>query len=247
MERRATLYAGLSAFEGTLVALWQRRRCRCSSLRDGKKGQEMGLCKPKRAVDEPLVQTSVRCLQGVLDTVLDGFGPFFGGPILRGGGGFPRLAQRPLLRRKKLAGVLVDTKTQASELEMAVVGVGLNLNQALEDFPEDLRPVATSLWLAKDRTFSKQAVLKAFLRELVNLWGFIEQEGDGAFLEAYWQAACGQTSKFAFVVSGQRARAIGLEQSGGLCLEMEDGSVLVARDVGDIVKTTPERQDASYS
>jgi len=63
--------------------------------------------------------------------------------------------------------VLVDTKTQASELEMAVVGVGLNLNQALEDFPEDLRSVATSLWLAKDRTFSKQAVLKAFLRELV--------------------------------------------------------------------------------
>jgi BirA family biotin operon repressor/biotin-[acetyl-CoA-carboxylase] ligase len=148
---------------------------------------------------------------------------------------------------KKLAGVLVDTKTQASELKMAVVGVGLNLNQALEDFPEDLRPVATSLWLATDRRFSKQAFIQAFLHELVSLWGFIEQEGDGAFLEAYWQAACGQTSKFVFVVSGQRARAIGLEQSGGLCLEMEDGSVLVARDVGDIVKTTPERQDASHS
>lgn len=147
---------------------------------------------------------------------------------------------------KKLAGVLVDAKSQAGELEMAVVGVGLNLNQALEDFPEDLRPVATSLWLATGRTFSKQAVLNAFLHELVNLWGFIEQAGDGAFLEAYWQAACGQTSKFAFVLSGQRARALGLEQSGGLLLEMEDGSVLVARDVGDIVKTIPERQDASY-
>jgi BirA family biotin operon repressor/biotin-[acetyl-CoA-carboxylase] ligase len=147
---------------------------------------------------------------------------------------------------KKLAGVLVDTKTQASDLEMAVVGVGLNLNQALEDFPEDLRPLATSLWLATGRTFSKQAVLQAFLRELVSLWGFIEQAGDGAFLEAYWQAACGQTTKFAFVSSGRRARALGLEQSGGLCLEMEDGSVIVARDVGDIVKTIPERQDASH-
>jgi len=148
---------------------------------------------------------------------------------------------------KKLAGVLVDTKTQASELEMAVVGVGLNLNQELDDFPEDLRPVATSLRLATDRMFSKQAFLHAFLHELVSLWGFIEQEGDGAFLEAYWQAACEQTSKFVFVVSGQRARAIGLEQYGGLCLETEDGSVFVAQDVGDIVKTMPERQDASYS
>jgi biotin-(acetyl-CoA carboxylase) ligase len=107
--------------------------------------------------------------------------------------------------------------------------------------------VATSLWLATSRTFSKQAVLNAFLHELVNLWGFIEQEGDGAFLEAYWQAACGQTSKFAFAVSGRRAMAVGLERSGGLCLKMEDGSVLVARGVGDIVKTIPERQDASHS
>ena len=149
------------------------------------------------------------------------------------------------LNGKKLAGVLVDAKSQANELEMAVVGVGINLNQTLDDFPEELRSVATSLWLSTGRVFSKHEVLNAFLLKLVSLWDVIEREGDGAFLEAYWQAACEQTAKFLFFSMGSKARPFGLDPSGGLFLETEEGSVHTVRDTSDILKILPEEEGAS--
>lgn len=48
-----------------------------------------------------------------------------------------------LIRGRKVAGILVETRVGANPF--AVVGVGLNVNHSLDDFPEELRGTATSL------------------------------------------------------------------------------------------------------
>jgi BirA family biotin operon repressor/biotin-[acetyl-CoA-carboxylase] ligase len=50
-----------------------------------------------------------------------------------------------LVGARKLAGVLVETQVAGDRIDFAVIGVGLNVNQAAEDFPSQLREVATSL------------------------------------------------------------------------------------------------------
>jgi BirA family transcriptional regulator, biotin operon repressor / biotin---[acetyl-CoA-carboxylase] ligase len=46
---------------------------------------------------------------------------------------------------RKLAGVLVESRTEANRLHHLVIGAGVNLTQSPDDFPDDVRLPATSL------------------------------------------------------------------------------------------------------
>lgn len=67
---------------------------------------------------------------------------------------------------KKVAGVLVETIAGRTEEFAAIAGIGLNVNQSLEDFPEELRTRATSLALLLGRRVNRADFATAVLREL---------------------------------------------------------------------------------
>jgi BirA family biotin operon repressor/biotin-[acetyl-CoA-carboxylase] ligase len=46
---------------------------------------------------------------------------------------------------KKVAGMLVEMRAQEKASHLAIAGIGINVNQTLEDFSEALRPRAVSL------------------------------------------------------------------------------------------------------
>jgi BirA family biotin operon repressor/biotin-[acetyl-CoA-carboxylase] ligase len=46
---------------------------------------------------------------------------------------------------RKVAGVLVEMRAQEKAPHLAIVGIGINVNQSLEDFPPELQSSATSL------------------------------------------------------------------------------------------------------
>jgi BirA family biotin operon repressor/biotin-[acetyl-CoA-carboxylase] ligase len=46
---------------------------------------------------------------------------------------------------RKVAGVLVEMRAQKKAPHLAIVGIGINVNQSLEDFPPELQSSATSL------------------------------------------------------------------------------------------------------
>jgi BirA family biotin operon repressor/biotin-[acetyl-CoA-carboxylase] ligase len=53
---------------------------------------------------------------------------------------------------KKVAGVLVEMRAQKNAPHLAVLGIGINVNHEVEDFSEELRPLAISLTMALDRS-----------------------------------------------------------------------------------------------
>jgi len=65
---------------------------------------------------------------------------------------------------KKIAGILVETRTGKSPF--AVVGIGLNVNQRMEDFPEELRKSASSLQIASGKFWDRNAVAEILLPAL---------------------------------------------------------------------------------
>jgi BirA family biotin operon repressor/biotin-[acetyl-CoA-carboxylase] ligase len=67
---------------------------------------------------------------------------------------------------RKVGGVLVDTRTKNGRIEDAVVGLGINLNHVLEDFPLELRHRAGSLFMASGQRIDRTAFALALLREL---------------------------------------------------------------------------------
>jgi BirA family biotin operon repressor/biotin-[acetyl-CoA-carboxylase] ligase len=67
---------------------------------------------------------------------------------------------------KKVAGVLVEMRAQKNAPHIAIVGIGVNVNQQSEDFSEELRGRAISLAIALDRQVDRHQVATALLRNL---------------------------------------------------------------------------------
>jgi BirA family biotin operon repressor/biotin-[acetyl-CoA-carboxylase] ligase len=70
------------------------------------------------------------------------------------------------LNGHKVAGVLVEMRAQNNAPHLAVVGIGINVNQSHDDFPGELQDRATSLAMALGRQVERQNFAVALLRNL---------------------------------------------------------------------------------
>src|SRR6266481_752214 len=67
---------------------------------------------------------------------------------------------------RKVGGVLVEMRAQDKAAHIAVVGIGINVNQAREDFPAELQDEAISMAMAVGRQVDRQNFAVALLRNL---------------------------------------------------------------------------------
>jgi BirA family biotin operon repressor/biotin-[acetyl-CoA-carboxylase] ligase len=70
------------------------------------------------------------------------------------------------IRDRKVAGVLLELRAVPAAPHVGILGIGLNVNQTEDDFPEELRATATSLSIAARRPIDRHEVAIALLREL---------------------------------------------------------------------------------
>ncbi|PYL24891.1 MAG: biotin--[acetyl-CoA-carboxylase] ligase [Verrucomicrobia bacterium] len=70
------------------------------------------------------------------------------------------------LDEHKLAGVLVEMRAQDKAPHLAVVGIGINVNQCRDDFPAELQDNPISLAMALGREVALQNFALALLRKL---------------------------------------------------------------------------------
>ena len=69
---------------------------------------------------------------------------------------------------RKVAGILVEGRTENGGGYVAVAGIGINVNQTVDEFPEELRATATSLAMATGRRIDRAQLAIALLRRLDN-------------------------------------------------------------------------------
>jgi BirA family transcriptional regulator, biotin operon repressor / biotin---[acetyl-CoA-carboxylase] ligase len=89
--------------------------------------------------------------------------------VIRGEFGFEPAIKLPndvQLDEHKLAGVLVEMRAQDKAPHLAVVGIGINVNQCRDDFPAELQDNAISLAMALGREVDLQNFAVALLRKL---------------------------------------------------------------------------------
>ena len=67
---------------------------------------------------------------------------------------------------RKVAGVLVEMRAQENAPHLAVVGIGINVNQSRDDLPVELQDRAISLAMALARQVDRQKFAAALLRHL---------------------------------------------------------------------------------
>jgi BirA family biotin operon repressor/biotin-[acetyl-CoA-carboxylase] ligase len=131
-----------------------------------------------------------------------------------------------MLETRKLGGILVETAVEpdsSATLRYAVIGIGVNLNQA--SFPGELATLATSLRIATGQDQSRAVLLTALLRALD--FELMQLETQHPDLLARFTAAsswvCGKRVQVP-EQGGYFGATAGLDARGFLLVDADDGT-----------------------
>ena len=142
-----------------------------------------------------------------------------------------------LIGDRKISGILCDMRAETDRVHWLVLGIGLNVNVRLEEFPEELRETATSLRRETGRVQPRVHVLARVLGCLERVYGQWLDDGLSSLLPELEQRSVLNGSTIA-VDSGReviRGTVRGLSERGGIVLEPgEKGAGLREIVCGDI-------------
>ncbi|MBN2705195.1 MAG: biotin--[acetyl-CoA-carboxylase] ligase [Deltaproteobacteria bacterium] len=127
---------------------------------------------------------------------------------------------------RKLAGVLAEMKPGPSRPEFVVLGIGLNVNAGLFDYPEALRPLVTSLRMETGAEYDLGALLQRLLVEIADCERIYRQEGLGLQLGALINRNFYLAGRDVVLLSGEQrhgGRARAIDACGRLLVSGRDG------------------------
>ena len=137
-----------------------------------------------------------------------------------------------LVNGKKVCGILIESDVKGSVVDYAVIGIGINVNLRLSEFPE-ISPTATSLSHELGRDVSQLDMIRCLLVETERLYLALPT-GQSVYQE--WRDNLITLGKRVKVNSGEaiyQGVAESVASDGNLFLRQSDGSLvkIVAGDV----------------
>jgi BirA family biotin operon repressor/biotin-[acetyl-CoA-carboxylase] ligase len=129
-----------------------------------------------------------------------------------------------LVHERKLGGVLIETSIEGERVGHVVVGVGINVNLAAADFPEELRPAATSVAIETGRRQPREPIAAALLHRLEEWTDRFVAEGPGPAVRAF-RGAAGATIGRHVRVGGRTAVAEQIQDDGALQVRDNTGII----------------------
>lgn len=130
-----------------------------------------------------------------------------------------------LVKGRKVSGILLEMSGEDERLKYVIAGVGITANLTETDFPEELKPVATSLALESGSPIEREALIAAFLNELEQLYDLYLENGF-APIRIMWEAMSVSLNCPIRVKTSEgmlEGRADSLDDSGALTVITEDG------------------------
>ena len=137
-----------------------------------------------------------------------------------------------LINGRKVCGILIENDVQGNTVNYTIIGIGINVNLRLADFPE-IQPVATSLSDELGREVSPLSVIRCLLVEIERL--YLALSTGGSIYEE-WRDSLVTLGRRVRIKTGKTiyegvAESVG--RDGSLLLRGSDGSLtkIVAGDV----------------
>lgn len=150
-----------------------------------------------------------------------------------------------VLEDKKLAGILLESEVRGDQSPSLVVGVGVNVNIGLNDFPPELQKSATSLRMALGRPVDRADLLIELFNQLVEQYRLVD---DKALLIQAVRQHCQTLGRRVRVQTARQefeGWAEDLQEDGALLIRMGDGNqrrILV----GDVTHLREVKEPSAY-
>ncbi len=129
-----------------------------------------------------------------------------------------------LVNGRKVAGILTELSADVERVHFVVLGIGVNLNVAPEDFPEALAATATSVLAEKGSPVHRAlfaAVLLGKLESWVERWS---EQGFAPVREAWKQKSITLGQTVLVKADGRELRGVAqdIDEAGALLLRVDD-------------------------
>lgn len=131
-----------------------------------------------------------------------------------------------VVQGRKICGILTEMSTEMTWINYVVIGIGINVNQ--NEFPEELKDCASSLKMETGRRFRRSHLIAAVMEHFEMYYEQFLQEGSLAgFRKEYNELLVNKGRQVKILEPGNHyeACALGINDTGELIVEKEDGSV----------------------
>jgi BirA family transcriptional regulator, biotin operon repressor / biotin---[acetyl-CoA-carboxylase] ligase len=130
-----------------------------------------------------------------------------------------------VINGRKVCGILAEMVGEPDRLKYVVIGIGVNVNHLLADFPEELQEKAISLLIASNQPVDRNMILSGILERLDHYYGCILQNRSNEILEFCKQrsATLQQDVKILDRDNMIVGKAVDISDRGGLLVEDMNG------------------------
>lgn len=131
-----------------------------------------------------------------------------------------------VLNGKKICGMLTEMSTEIDWISYVVIGVGINVNT--ENFPEELKDQATSLWLEEGKRYKRAALIAQIMKRFESCYEQFIKTGDlSGIQEDYNRLLVNRDREVRILEPGHEynGHALGIDETGELLVRRADGSV----------------------
>lgn len=127
---------------------------------------------------------------------------------------------------KKLCGILTEMSAELEGIHYVVVGIGINVN--MEEFPEDVRKSATSLFLETGEKVRRSRLIAAVMEAFEEYYEEFISQGDlSGLIGVYNKHMVNADGEVRILdpAGEYTGRALGINEKGELLVKMESGEV----------------------
>lgn len=132
-----------------------------------------------------------------------------------------------LINGKKCTGILTEMVAETDRVHGLLIGIGVNVNQQLADFPEAIQPIATSLSIEVGATVNRAELLAELLYYLEHYSEHYVKHGFQR-LKGLWEEASitiGQQIRATTLREVIEGKAMGITENGVLQIALANGEI----------------------
>ena len=132
-----------------------------------------------------------------------------------------------LINGKKCTGILTELQADIDRVHAIILGIGVNVNQQLSDFPEEIQSIATSVQMVTGKTVDRAELVARILHHLEIYTDLYVKHGFEP-LKLLWESySCtlGKRIKAIMIHQEIEGVALGITNEGILQVKTDDGQI----------------------
>ncbi len=132
-----------------------------------------------------------------------------------------------VINGKKLVGILTEMTAEPDYIHEVIIGTGINVN--IEEFPEELKETATSLYLESGKKWPRALLTGEIINSFEKYYEIFRQTGTFSELREEYNKLCINAGRRVCVLDPKgefEAQAQGINDKGELIVTKDDGSVV---------------------